>query len=53
MYKLRKLVGFDINETNIEITYAAVQSQNKVNVITLKAIYIKVQGDINMIKYYG
>ena len=41
-------VGFD-NETNIEITYAGVQSQNKINVITLKAINIKVQGDINMI----
>ena len=41
-------VGFD-NETNTEITYAGVQSKNKINVITLKAINIKVQGDINMI----
>ena len=41
-------IGFD-NGTNIEITHEGVLSQNKINVITLKAINIKVQGDINMI----
>jgi hypothetical protein len=41
-------IGFD-NETNIEITHEGVISKNKINVITLKAINIKVQGDINMI----
>ena len=41
-------IGFD-NGTNIEITHDGVLSQNKINVITLKAINIKVQGDINMI----
>ena len=41
-------LGFD-NETEIEITHDGVKSTNKINVITLKAINIKVQGDINMI----
>jgi hypothetical protein len=41
-------IGFD-NGTNIEITHEGVLSYNKINVITLKAINIKVQGDINMI----
>ena len=41
-------IGFD-NGTNIEITHEGVLSKNKINVITLKAINIKVQGDINMI----
>ncbi len=41
-------IGFD-NETDIEITYEGVKSTNKINVITLKANDIKVQGDINMI----
>ena len=41
-------IGFD-NGTNIEITHEGILSKNKINVITLKAINIKVQGDINMI----
>ena len=36
-------LGFD-NETEIEITHDGVKSTNKINVITLKAINIKVQG---------
>ena len=41
-------IGFD-NGTDIEITHEGIKSTNKINVITLKAINIKVQGDINMI----
>ena len=41
-------IGFD-NGTTIEIKHEGVLSYNKINVITLKAINIKVQGDINMI----
>ena len=41
-------IGFD-NETDIDITHEGIKSTNKINVITLKAINIKVQGDINMI----
>ena len=41
-------IGFD-NGTEIEITHEGVKSIKKINVITLKAINIKVQGDINMI----
>ena len=41
-------IGFD-NETDIEITHEGIKSKNKINVITLKAINIKVNGDINMI----
>lgn len=41
-------IGFD-NGSNIEITHEGVVSYNKINVITLKAINIKVQGDINII----
>ncbi len=37
------------NETEIEITHEGVKSTNKINVITLKAINIKVQGDISMV----
>jgi hypothetical protein len=39
-------IGF----VDIDITYEGVKSTNKINVITLKANNIKVQGDINMIK---
>jgi hypothetical protein len=42
------VLGFD-NNTEIEITHEGVKSKNKINGITLKAINIKVQGDINMI----
>jgi hypothetical protein len=41
-------LGFD-NETEIEITHEGVKSTKKINVITLKAINIKVQGDKNLI----
>ena len=41
-------IGFD-NGTDIEITHEGIKSKYKINVITLKAINIKVQGDINMI----
>ena len=41
-------LGFD-NETYINITHEGIKSTKKINVITLKAINIKVQGDINMI----
>jgi hypothetical protein len=41
-------IGFD-NGTDIEITHEGIKSTKKINVITLKAINIKVQGDINMI----
>jgi hypothetical protein len=41
-------IGFD-NGIDINITHEGVKSTNKINVITLKAINIKVQGDINMI----
>ena len=41
-------LGFD-NGTYINITHEGIKSTNKINVITLKAINIKVQGDINMI----
>ena len=41
-------IGFD-NGTDIEITHEGIKSTNKINLITLKAINIKVQGDINMI----
>ena len=41
-------IGFD-NGTDIEITHEGIKSKNKINVITLKAINIKVNGDINMI----
>ncbi len=41
-------IGFD-NGIDINITNDGVKSVNKINVITLKAINIKVQGDINMI----
>jgi len=41
-------LGFD-NGTDIEITHEGIKSTKKINVITLKAINIKVQGDINMI----
>jgi len=43
-------IGFD-NETDIDITHEGIKSTNKINVITLKAINIKVQGDINMIMF--
>ncbi len=41
-------LGFD-NETETEITHEGINATKKINVITLKAINIKVQGDINMI----
>jgi hypothetical protein len=41
-------LGFD-NETEIKITHEGIKSTKKINVITLKATNIKVQGDINMI----
>jgi hypothetical protein len=41
-------IGFD-NGIDINITHEGIKSVNKINVITLKAINIKVQGDINMI----
>ena len=41
-------IGFD-NETETEITHEGTKSKNKINVITLRAINIKVNGDINMI----
>ena len=41
-------IGFD-NGIDIDITHDGIKSVNKINVITLKAINIKVQGDINMI----
>ena len=41
-------IGFD-NGMDINITHEGVKSTNEINVITLKAINIKVQGDINMI----
>jgi hypothetical protein len=49
--KLHREILTDIqrNETEIEITLDSIKSTKKINVITLKAINIKVQGDINMI----
>jgi hypothetical protein len=41
-------IGFD-NGNFIEITHEGIKSHNKINVITLKAINIKVTGDINML----